>query len=95
MPALCSQSTFVAQRLLGAGVRVFPNPSTGQFSVELPDVEGLCRLQLLDVAGRVVLQEQVQGNATVVLRLPDATRGLYLLRIESDRVQHTHRVVVR
>lgn len=80
----------------GPEVQLFPNPSTGVFTLEgLPRThEG--RLQLLDQTGRVVHSEGVPVSPGAALEVStDLPAGVYLFRYEEDGKRMETRVVIR
>jgi hypothetical protein len=69
---------------LAGGVRVFPNPNSGHFSVEL-ELEGLVSMQVFDAAGRMVHQEVFRstgGRTTRPLDLSRSAKGSYTLQVQ-------------
>lgn len=59
--------------------RVYPNPTTGLFFVELPEGSGSVRVQLLSPDGRVATDRALSGSGWLdVSELPP---GLYLCRV--------------
>ena len=80
----------------GPEVQLFPNPSTGVFTLEgLPRThEG--RLQLLDQTGRAVHSEGVPVSPGAALEVStDLPAGVYLFRYEEDGKRMETRVVIR
>ncbi len=80
----------------GPEVQLFPNPSTGVFTLEgLPRThEG--RLQLLDQTGRTVHSEAVPVSPGAALEVStDLPAGVYLFRYEEDGKRMETRVVIR
>lgn len=76
---------------------IHPNPSNGRFTVTpLADVEGLATVQLVDIAGRVVLNQtwSASEDATLILD-KQLDLGLYVLTIiAADGQQFSSRVVI-
>jgi hypothetical protein len=58
-------------------LRVYPNPTSGTMTVELPEHWTSAKVFLMDMAGRMSLQTQV--DKTGVLQLNDLTPGRYTL----------------
>ncbi|MGB0135744.1 MAG: hypothetical protein ACPF83_00770 [Flavobacteriales bacterium] len=80
----------------GPEVQLFPNPSTGVFTLEgLPRIhEG--RLQLLDQTGRAVHSEGVPVSPGAALEVStNLPAGVYLFRYEEDGKRMETRVVIR
>lgn len=60
-------------------VSVFPNPSSGNFSIELPAVKTTWEIELTDLQGRIVYKEQ-SSNSKIILNT-QSENGVYLLRV--------------
>ena len=69
-----------------AGVRVYPNPNRGQFTVEL-DLTGLVGLQVYDARGSLVHNEIFSASGLRTQRILDLSilpQGSYTLRVQHD-----------
>jgi len=66
-------------------VQVYPNPSTGIFTVDIPTEEIRNGLQanVYDMTGRLMLQQQILKAGTT-LNLRSAGKGIYTLRITNN-----------
>ena len=63
-------------------VAVYPNPSNGQFVIEVNGVEGDAQIIVMDVAGRQVYTEGVTMNASFRTEVNlELAKGTYLLQI--------------
>ncbi len=60
-------------------VSVFPNPSSGNFTIELPAVKAMWEIVLTDLQGRIVYKEQASG--TKIMLNSGSENGVYLLRV--------------
>lgn len=100
-----SERTEVTVTLLSTGVPddgtglsedVWPNPARDVLSISWGAMEGSTLVELLDVTGRVVLQDRLAATqgATSQLSLRGVARGEYVLRMMGTTGQRTHRVVV-
>lgn len=58
-------------------LRIFPNPSNGNFSVELSHPEDVNQLQIMDLQGRSI--RQISYPKSGILAIGDLPDGLYLL----------------
>ena len=78
------------------GVRVFPNPNRGQFTVEL-ELNGLVGLQVFDARGALVHNEVFTASGSRTLRTLDLSafaKGGYTLLVEHDGQRVSQTVVV-
>lgn len=78
------------------GVRIFPNPNSGQFTVEL-ELAGLVGLQVFDARGALVHSEVFTASGSRTQRTLDLSafaKGSYTLLVEHDGQRVSQRVVV-
>jgi len=73
--------------LAGTVVRLWPNPTSGMLHVELP-FDGSSRHQatVMDLAGRTVQQQYVEGTSCTI-DVSQLAAGVYILRVESGTFQ--------
>lgn len=78
-------------------LRVYPNPAEREFQValNLPEKQ-LVRMQLVDMSGRVVFDEDFPNtvNQTYTLIAPSQS-GFYLLRVTGKDVRLTNRIFIK
>lgn len=80
-------------------VAIYPNPSTGVFTVELNNLETRkVELRIMNVIGNEILREtlttdDIQFKKTV--DLSSFAKGLYYVKIEADNYSTVRRVVVK
>ncbi len=77
-------------------VGVYPNPSNGNFSVQLPVTEGDVRLAVLNSSGVVLDKRTVKGNVgNVQYRLEKLAKGLYMVQVLSGNSLQVLKLVVQ
>jgi hypothetical protein len=64
---------------------VYPNPTAGLLTVQHP--EGLTRLQVFDVMGKLVLTVPVEAGTETRLDLSEQPKGIYLLMADGQPTQ--------
>lgn len=76
---------------------VFPNPAEGALTVVNGGDAAVATIELLDVAGRVVLAERANlaAGAQRTLNVGGVSRGAYTLRMTTAKGRHSRRVVLR
>ncbi len=88
--AFLSNETFDLQQSL----RIFPNPSNGTFSLEIP--AGKYQLSIFDAAGQAVFRKSIHSNGNVVpVEIPQAKSGVYLLQIHGDGKAINKRLLIQ
>jgi hypothetical protein len=73
-------------------VKIYPNPTTGEFRVDLGKQYESVKIEITDVAGRLVHSKTLENRQTLDLKLNDAA-GVYLLKIYADDTVGTYKVV--
>ncbi len=78
--------------------QVFPNPSTGEFTIILPDGAGeINRIDLLDEAGHVVadLTHSVTNDADGIhIKTSAISMGTYFVRVEARTGEYLYKIVI-
>jgi hypothetical protein len=78
-----------------AKVSVFPNPSNGEFTVDLREVAGEPQyIRVSDISGRLIREISVREKASYSFRGMDLSRGLYTVKIGFDAGEVTKKLVV-
>lgn len=72
---------------------VSPNPSNGQFNVQLPNTTDRFDLMLYDLNGKEVMRRTTSGKLSLELN-EDLLSGFYLLHIVSGQHHITERIII-
>ncbi|AUC74632.1 zinc-dependent metalloprotease [Olleya sp. Bg11-27] len=76
---------------------VYPNPNNGEFSIKFSDVSGDVNVEVFDIRGRSVLQNnysKITGDFNKSLNLGNVESGIYLLNIKNNGRTITKKIVV-
>ncbi len=78
-------------------IRIYPNPSNGQFTVEV-DISEIMngRIELLDVLGQLVAKpiETNLQNLRQTFNVSGLTQGVYFLRVSTEAHSHNLKVLI-
>jgi hypothetical protein len=67
---------------LAESFKIYPNPSQGQFTLEIPNVNnGAVTLNIYTILGAQVYQNKVQSGSIMPLDLPELKTGNYMIQI--------------
>ena len=79
----------------GFSARVFPNPSSGRFSVEIKGATTgeVLRLEVFDLAGRLVLQDKLMASSSVFQAEINLTLGIFELKISGGKKFLLHKII--
>jgi hypothetical protein len=79
-------------------LNIFPNPTSGNITVTLPEAVSNGQLNILDLTGRVVATQQLvalPAGSFVQLDMNNFENGIYLVQFNQGQVTRTARVVLR
>jgi hypothetical protein len=74
---------------------LFPNPTTGQFSLILPDGEDEVTVEIISILGHSVLKEKrrVSLNGLISMNISALPNGIYLVRVNGKTVKQVTKVI--
>ena len=75
----------------GVNVKIYPNPTLGQLSVDLGQLYEFLSVEILDLTGRSILSKTFKNHQRLNLELR-ASAGVYLLLIQSEDKAATIRI---
>ncbi|MFT6500168.1 MAG: hypothetical protein ACJASQ_000275 [Crocinitomicaceae bacterium] len=64
---------------------VYPNPSNGTFTIDLPEVEGEVEIEIVDLSGRVIFSETYFNTDRIQIDL-DESNGMYVLKTKINPI---------
>ena len=70
--------------------RLYPNPSTNQFTIQLPQGLQLQKVNVYSVLGRLVISAQEK-----VIQTKDLSQGVYLVEVKTDKGKSTKKLIVK
>lgn len=94
---LCTQieiNNLSAQDFNTAGIRMYPNPSSGVLNLVVPASFGVQEISLTDASGRKVLSRNGAAEGIVTLQTENLRSGMYIVHILSDQ-GHFSSVLIR
>ncbi|MDZ7848248.1 MAG: T9SS type A sorting domain-containing protein [Owenweeksia sp.] len=77
-------------------IRVYPNPTSGTFTIEVSHTGAGGQLVLMDVSGKILYQENIPEKNGQILReldLGNYAKGIYMIKLRSDDQIYTQRVI--
>jgi ELWxxDGT repeat protein len=75
-------------------VHVYPNPSSGTMTVEANDLSIITAIEVYDITGKRIVASAADSNA-VQLDLSSISKGLYILKVVSDTMTVSTKIIVQ
>jgi hypothetical protein len=79
----------------GLKVSVFPNPNSGQFTVQADGRRERINISLSDLNGRRILEKVMESPGKEAINISDLPKGQYILRIETGKEFKIQKVLYR
>lgn len=70
----------------------YPNPANQQLFIEFNEAD---QLEIVDVSGKVILNESITGKTNMTIPTANWNNGLYFIRIKHDDSYTTKKLIVR
>jgi PKD repeat protein len=82
--------------LLSGNLVVFPNPSNGQFNLELKGNGDKVRIEITNLVGQLVYssEEHTNGTLTKMFDLSDLQNGIYFVKVSQDNQSATTKISI-
>ena len=76
-------------------IRVYPNPANGLVTVRINQFSGKLNLQVVDMNGRVVYSAlNSDFNIEKTLDLRHLQSGMYIVKVNGDSLNYTHKIIM-
>jgi hypothetical protein len=78
---------------MAGNMKVYPNPSAGIFTVEIPTLQGQASISVIDVLGKVV-DTKVTNTEKTLFNLNNLAAGTYMVRVNMDGNTYRQAIVI-
>jgi hypothetical protein len=75
--------------------RIYPNPADEQLFIELNEPVQRLSLEIYNITGQLVMNRIFQNTSTVDLDVSGLTKGIYLLKVNTDKGIYNTRVIIQ
>jgi len=74
-------------------INVFPNPTKGLIKVD--GLKDVCKISVVDLSGKILIEQQAQGNTSVAVDLTPLSTGIYFVVLQQNSGVKTIKKVVK
>lgn len=75
-------------------VGIYPNPANSAFEITTNDVSDYA-ITLVDIAGRVILTEEIRQNNKTMIDISQLQNGIYFVQVNGNGHTSTQKIIVR
>jgi len=80
---------------LELGIKMYPNPSEGQFWIELPADMTAASVEVFSYTGQAVYKAELQGHSKQMIDLKDYSDGIYVIKLHSGSKTAVSRILMK
>ena len=77
------------------GIKLYPNPSTGQFWIELPQNMASAKVSIFNYTGQIVFEGELMGQSRQQINLQSRPDGIYIVQIQGNKRIATSRILLK
>jgi PKD repeat protein len=77
-----------------ANLKLYPNPTNGNVTVELPHMVSGATAIVTDLTGKTIATKQFESTTTTV-DLSNVSEGIYIIRVQNGNTLHTNKIIVK
>jgi len=90
------QPASISEQFNGTAITIAPNPATDFINVSFSATAGITTFEILDIAGRVVMTEQLTTSGSVVhaINVQSVPAGAYYVRLSSGSMVGGKRILI-
>ena len=78
------------------GIKVYPNPSNGEFNISIGQFVGNINLQVFDINGKVVYDVKNESfSLERTINLSHLQSGMYILKVAADGLNFTEKIILK
>ncbi|HEX9601912.1 MAG TPA: T9SS type A sorting domain-containing protein [Mariniflexile sp.] len=85
----------IEEEELNAAISMYPNPTSGQFYIKNTSLINLDKIVVYDVRGRLISQHDMTNSSKIqTINLFGVSKGLYFVKILSERAEITKKILI-
>jgi PKD repeat protein len=94
---VCSICTGINNYADLSDVQIYPNPTTGKFNVSFNYNIGFTEISVMNMLNKVVFYENTETltGKTLGIDLSDLSKGVYIIKLKTDRQEETRKIIVQ
>lgn len=82
-----NRTTGIKENLVAANVSVFPNPTTGSFSIQIPEEINTAKwnVAIYDIVGKEIQSKEYAGNTNIISVNEKLPAGMYFIKLYYEK----------
>jgi len=90
-----SETLSLNENTVSNKVKVYPNPSNGNFNVAIANYSGTLNIAVYDINGREIQSNVTEFSGEKAINLQGLQAGVYIVKLEGTGVSHSEKIVIK
>jgi hypothetical protein len=86
--------TKIEENTAHASMIIIPNPANNHVAIEIPSTEQILSVELRDLQSRLIKKRDFGSGSKALMDVYDVPKGLYLVKIISDKNIYSNKVII-
>lgn len=88
---LSSEGSYVEDLFFERNIKIYPNPTTGIFTVENNDIQ---KTEIIDIAGKLIFSEKNINKKLLIINLENQPTGIYFVKIHTNKKLIINKLII-
>lgn len=88
------ESVTSIEKFISDDFKIYPNPTSGIFNIDLPSNINNADLQIIDISGNTVLKRNINSSNTKI-DLSGKAKGIYFIKIISSENSYSKKIILK
>jgi photosystem II stability/assembly factor-like uncharacterized protein len=82
------------EKLNEYGIKIFPNPTNGRFTIEIENNNKIKDISIIDLSGRIIYNDLFSNENSKEIDLSEFAKGIYILQLNLENEKLTSKIIV-
>lgn len=82
------------EKLNEYGIKIFPNPSNGKFTIEVLKNTNITDISIIDLSGRIIYNDLFRSNNSKEIDLSEFAKGIYILQLNVENEKLVSKIII-
>ncbi len=83
------------ENLETTGIQIYPNPTANKINIQFSENQNVESISIYDVLGKEVFARKIDASESKVTLHPNLSKGVYFLKIESDKGEFNKKIIIK
>lgn len=76
------------------GFMMYPNPASGQVTIQLDTTQNEVNVEFIDVQGRIILQQKNYSGSSFTFNIHTLPKGIYFIKVTTNTTSYSQKLII-